>query len=483
MKNIDEIVMRLKKDYNNADDMTYREKIVCKRRLQIIYIDPLTSSDKISDFIVRSLDKINRLNKDKDLLRAITNDIDNFKYKEVKTYEDLFYYLNYGFTIVLIEGEEVALALETKRNLARSISVPQTENSLRGAADAFVEDMHTNLGLIRRRIKDNNLWINSHEIGRYTKTKINVLYINGICKKEYVNLIDKELKKIDIDGITNAGVIKNLIEKENKSIFPTVISTERPDRVCRALLAGKIVILTDTTPFALIIPVCINDLFLAMEDSYSKNINVSMTRVVRYVAFFITILTPALYIAVTTYNQEMLPTQLLIGFVSQRASVPFPAFIEAIIMMAAFEILRECDLRTPTFTTSALSIVGALILGEAAVNAGIVSPIMIIVIAITAVSALLFTEPEVINGVRWYRLLFMIGANFLGIFGVMIIFLYFITKLVSLESFGLPYLYPLTPTSFAGLKNSIIKFPDKSLKNRENALSDNTIKLKKKGAK
>ena len=147
-------------------------------------------------------------------------------------------------------------------------------------------------------------------------------------------------------------------------------------------------------------------------------------------------------------------------------------------MMASFEILRECDLRMPTFSTSALSIVGALILGEAAVNAGIVSPIMIIVIAITAVSALLFTEPEIINGIRWYRLLFMLGANFLGIFGVVAAFIYFIVKLASLESFGFPFLYPLSPTSSVGLKNSFIKFPTKSLTQRETLLSKNKTKLR-----
>lgn len=478
MKDINYIVKRLKRDSNDSDDITYREMWVCKRKVLLVFNEALTGSDKISDFIVRSLDRINRLNSGKSLIQDICNGIDNFKYKKICNYEDLCYYLNYGFTIILVDNEEYALALETKRNLSRSISVPQTENSLRGSADSFVEDLQTNMGLIRRRIKDNNLWVESLELGRYTKTKINVLYVNGICKMKYLDMILKRLKSIDIDGITNSGTIKNLIEKENKSIFPTIISTERPDRVCRALLSGKIVIMTDTTPFALIIPICFNDLFLSIDDAYGKSLNISMTRVVRYVAFLVSILTPSLYIAITTYNQEMLPTQLLIGFVSQRASVPFPAFFEAIIMMAAFEILRECDLRMPTFTTSSLSIVGALILGEAAVNAGIVSPIMIIVIAITAVSGLLFTDPEIINGIRWYRLIFMIGANFLGIFGVMLAFLYFVTKIVSLESFGLPYFYPLSPTSLNGLKNSIIKFPTKKLNHRSKELSDNEVKLK-----
>ena len=478
MENIENIIKRIKKDTNNAEDITYREKTVCKKKVEIIYIESLTGSDKISDFIVRSLDKINKTSKGRDLLKTITNDIDNFKYNELTTYEDICYYLNYGFTIILIEECDTALALETKRDLARSIATPQTENSLRGSMDSFVEDMQTNLGLVRRRIKDNNLWIKSNEIGRCTKTKVNILYINNVCKEEHVNIIEEKLKNIDIDGVVNSGTIKNLIQKENKSIFPTIISTERPDRVSKALLAGKIVIMVDTCPFALIVPISINDLFLAIEDSYSKSINITLTRIVRYTAFFITLLTPALYIAVTTYNQEMLPTELLISFASQRATVPFPAFFEAIIMMASFEILRECDLRLPTFSTSALSIVGALILGEAAVNAGIVSPIMIIVIAITAVSALLFTEPEIINGIRWYRLLFMLGANFLGIFGVVTVFIYFIIKLSSLESFGLPFLYPFSPTSLTGLKNSIIKFPTKLINKREKFFSNNLTRLR-----
>ena len=344
--------------------------------------------------------------------------------------------------------------------------------------DCFVENIQTNIGLIRRRIKSKDLWINSNEIGKYTKTMINIIYINGICKMEYVNLIKKRLKNINIDGITNIGTIKNLIEKENKSLFPTIISTERPDKVSQALLAGKIVIMLDTSPFALIIPISFNDLFLSTEDSYGKSINVSMTRIIRYCAFFITLLTPAIYIAITTYNQEMLPTELFVSFAKQRATVPFPAFFEAIIMLSTFEILRECDLRLPTFTTSALSIVGALVLGEAAVNAGIVSPIMIIVIAITVVSALLFTEPELISAIRWYRLIFMLGANFLGIFGVVCVFIYFITKLVSLDSFGAPYFLPFSPTSISGLKNSIIKLPVRTLRKRDNYISDNSIRLK-----
>ena len=480
MNNIDNIVNKLKKDTNNVDDITYRYKYVCGNKLWIIYNEPLTSSDKISDFVIRSLDRINARYKEtnSNIKEIIINDIDNFKYKEIKSYKEICYYINYGFTVILIEDCDTALVLETKRNLARGISAPQTENALRGAMDSFVEDMQTNIGLIRRRIKNNDLWIKSNEVGKYTKTKVNIFYINGVCKKELVDYVDRLIKKINIDGVISSGVIKNLIEKENKSVFPTIFSTERPDKVCQSLLSGKIVIMVDCSQFALILPIVMNDLFLSTEDGFSKSINITLTRVVRYIAFFVTLLTPGIYLAITTYNQEMLPTELLISFASQRSSVPFPAFVESLIMMLSFEILRECDLRSPTFTTSALSTVGALILGEAAVNAGIVSPVMIIVIAITALSALLFTEPEIVNGIRWYRLLFMIGASLMGIIGVVIAFMYLIIKLCSLHSFGIPYLTPFAPISTTGLKNSIIKFPAKKLDKREKYLSNNITKYR-----
>lgn len=479
MNNIENIVKKLKEETNNSDLYTYRKKIVCNKSTYIIYHDTLTSSDKISDFIIRSLDRINKLyNKKNNLEEVIFNEIDNFKIKKFTSFEEMSYYLNYGFTILLIEGSTTHFALETKRILSRSISSPQTENALRGAMDSFVEDMHTNIGLIKRRIKDNNLWIDSHEIGKHTKTKVNILYMNGICKQELVNRVSTLLKKIDIDGIISSGTIKNLIEKENKSVFPTIFSTERPDKVCRSLLNGRIIILVDCSQFALILPMTLNDLFLSTEDGFGKSINITFTRFVRYLAFFISLFTPAIYLAITTYNQEMLPPELLVSFASQRSSVPFPAFIEALIMAFAFEILRECDLRSPTFAASALSTVGALILGEAAVNAGIVSPIMIIVIAITALSGLLFTEPEMINGLRWYRILFMLGANFMGILGVVFTFIYFIIKMCSLKSFGIPYFAPYSPISITGLKNSIIKFPAKKLDKREKLLSNNITKYK-----
>ena len=254
------------------------------------------------------------------------------------------------------------------------------------------------------------------------------------------------------------------------------MTTERPDKVCDALLQGKTAIVVDNSPFALIVPVFLNDYFISEDDKDAKSMNGSLTRALRYIAFFITLMTPGIYIAITTFNQEMLPLEFLISFASQRSSVPFPAFFEAFLMILSFEILRESDLRIPNVSNSALSIVGALILGEAAVNAGIVSPVMIIVEAVTAISALLFTEPELINAIKWYRLLFMIGATTLGMYGVFIIFIYFLINICAVNSFGKPFMIPYAPISIAGLKNSFVKFPLKNRTKRNKYLTDNIIK-------
>lgn len=470
------IIDKLKKDTNNSSYIVYREKYINNSRIDIIYNETLTDSDKLSDFIFRSLDHIASIYNDKDLLYdVIKNNISNIKIREINGYNDICKYLNNGFVILLIEND-YCLALEVKKNLSRSIDKPMTESTLRGSFDCFTENIETNIGLIKRRIKSNKLWNDDFELGRYTKNKISILSIDGITDMDVKNNVIDKINKIDIDSITDSGTLKKLISKETKTIFPVAMTTERPDKVCDALLEGKTVIIIDNSPFALILPVFLNDYFISQDDKDSKSINNSLTRILRYVAFFITLMTPALYIAITTFNQEMLPLEFLVSFASQRNSVPFPAFFEALLMILSFEILRESDLRIPNVSTSALSIVGALILGEAAVNAGIVSPVMIIVEAVTAISALLFTEPELINAIKWYRLLFMIGATTIGMYGVFIVFIYFLTNLCSINSFGKPYTIPFAPISIAGLKNSFIKFPIKKRTKRNEYLTKNITK-------
>lgn len=469
---MNKIIKLLKKDTNNLENIIYRKKYIGLTKIFIIYNETLVSSDKVSDFIIRSLDNITPFF----VYHKIINNIDNFKYKVLRNYNEIDFYLNSGFTILLIGKHYIAL--ETKKDITRSITSPNTENVIRGPSDAFTENIEINIGLIKRRIKSNNLWIKNYNIGLYTKTNISLIYINTIVKEELINMIDDRLNKINIDGILSSGIIKNLIEKENKSIFPIIMSTERPYMTCKYLLNGNTVILVDNDPFALILPISLNDFFFSEEDEYSGSINTSFSRIIRYICFIISLVTPALYIAMTTYNQEIIPTPLLLSIAGQRENVPFSAFIEAILMIFSFDILRESDLKMPNFANSSLSIVGALILGDAAVSAGIVSPIMIIVVAITSISSLAFSEPELINSLRWYRLIFMLGASFFGIYGIVLVGLYFLITIISTKSFTLPYLSPFAPINLSQLKDSIISYPIKKRKKRNNYLSNNIVKNK-----
>ena len=469
------IINKLKKETNNSSYIIYREKYINNIKIDIIYNETLTDQNKMSDFIYRSLDHIEKNYNKKELLYdVIKNNISNIKIKDINNYQDICKYLNNGFAILLIE-DDYSLALEVKKNLTRSIEKPMTETTIRGSMDAFTENIETNIGLIKKRIKTNSLWNEDLELGKYTQNKISILTIEGITNQEIKNSIINKLNNIEIDSVTDTGTLKHLISKETKTIFPITITTEGPDKVASALLQGKTAIIIDNCPFALIMPVDINDFFLSQDDKDSNYINNSLTRVLRYLAFFITILTPGVYIALTTFNQEMIPLDLLTSFASQRSSVPFPAFFEALLMFISFEILRESDYRIPNISNSALSIVGALILGEAAVNAGIVSPIMIIIVAITAICALVVVEPELANAIKWYRIFFMLGGTTIGIYGIFIVFIIFITNLCSIKSFTKSYTMPYAPLS-EEIKNSIIKFPLLKRNKRNKYLTNNIIR-------
>ena len=469
------IINKLKEETNNSSYIVYREKYINNIKIDIIYNEVLTDQDKMSNFIYRSLDHIEKIYQEKELLYdVIKNNISNIKIKEINNYQDICKYLNNGFVILLIE-DDYSLALEVKKNLTRSIEKPMTETTIRGAMDSFTENIETNIGLIKRRLKTNKLWNEDMELGKYTKNKISILTIKGLTDSKIKDNIINKLNSLEIDGVTDTGTLKHLIENETKTIFPTSITTERPDKVVSSLLRGKTVIIIDNCPFALIMPVDINDFFLSQDDKDSNYINNSLTRILRYLAFSITVLTPGIYIALTTFNQEMIPLELLTSFASQRSTVPFPAFFEALLMFVSFEILRESDYRIPNISNSALSIVGALILGEAAVNAGIVSPIMIIIVAITAISALVVVEPELSNAIKWYRILFMLGGTTIGIFGIFIVFIIFTTNLCSINSYGKSFTMPFTPIN-SDIKNSIIKFPLLKRNKRNKYLTNNIIR-------
>ncbi len=475
--NIDKINNYILESYHHSSDIVTRKINVKETDILCIYLESVASDDKISELLMK---EINTYIKNKiltvNLFDKLKNTIPNSHITVESKLEDCFTKLASGFTCIFIDGDKQYITVETKSKLDRGITESTSESIVRGPKDSFTENNSTNLGLIRKRIKDKNLWYDEIKIGRRTNTKVTIAYINGIANEHIVNNIKEKLNKIDIDGIIDSGNIRDFLI-QNQSIFPEIKSTERPDLACNSLLEGKIIILVENTPFTLILPITLNDFLHASEDYYQKSSNVSFTRILRYISFLITITIPGLYTALTTFNQEIIPDQLLISLAIQRDGVPFSTVFELVIMIITFEILRESDIRLPSTMGAAISIVGALVLGEAAVSAGIVSPIVIIVVAITSICGLLFTDIDFVNAIRWWRFIFIIFSATAGLIGFVIAAVLFINKLASITFDNVCYLAPFSPLYVKSINDSIIKLPNNKLKNRSPYITKNTTKL------
>ncbi|GAB6179067.1 spore germination protein [Desulfotomaculum defluvii] len=364
-----------------------------------------------------------------------------------------------GDVALFIEGYPKALILSCKGYKLRAIPEPVVENSVRGPRDAFIENISVNISLLRKRLVTPNLVVENTKLGKISQTNVAVVYIKGIVSEDLVEEVNKRLSDIEIDIILESGYIEQLIQDHPYSPFPQMLVTERPDKVVGCLAEGRIAILTDNTPFALIVPGQFMSLLQASEDYYYQFYFPTLLRWLRYAAFLVALVLPSLYVAITNYHQEMIPTTLLISIAAARQGVPFPAFIEAILMEVAFEVLREAGIRLPAPVGQAVSIAGALIIGQAAVQANIVSPLMVIVVAFTGIAT--FSVPQYNLGisVRILRFPLMLSAAFLGLFGVMVGLLAILLHLCSLRSFGVPYLSPLAPFNLQALKDTLILAP------------------------
>lgn len=446
-----------------SKDYIYKKIKIDKKELYLIFNEVLCSGDEINESILKRLTLLNHKNFD------LENKLPANNIKIIKK-DEIISYVNKGFAICLTG--EVIFAIEEKQKLERGITTIESELSLNGPKDSFSESFNTNLGLIRRRIKSEDLWWDEVTLGKSTETKVGILYMNNIVDKDLVEKVKARLNLIDIDGIIDSSYLKDNLENNN-SFFPTISSTERPDKVAMSLLEGKVAIIVDMSSYVLILPNFFIDFFHTVDDYYQKSINVTFIRCIRILAFFISIFIPAYYIAVTTYNQNSIFLSLLLLLKAQRTAVPFPAIVEALFMIISFEILRESDLRMSSTTGSAISILGGLILGDAAVSAGIMSPIMIIVIAISSIAGFVFTSIELVNAIRLYRIIFLLLATVLGVYGIYLGAIYLLYKLITLTSFDKPYLAPFSPFIKNEMNDAIYKKDNKGEKTRNPLLTNN----------
>lgn len=478
MKKIENIIENIKIQNDYSSDIKVRSFSYQNKKIFCLYLESVSSGSDINDFILKSIGENIRKNYlSFHLMNKLQNTISNCNMIEIKESE-IFTYMNYGFTIIIASNSPKILALETRKDLSRGITESSSEGIIRGPKDSFTENPSTNQGLIRKRIRDENLIIKENMVGKRTKTKVSIFYIKDIADIQKVNKIMNKIKNIDVDGILDSGNIREFLFEHEHSVFPKVISTERPDLVCSSLLNGKIVIMVENSPYALIIPGLFVDFFKNPEDYYQSPKNVSFTRILRFLSFFITVMTPALYISITTFNIEVLPSTLLYSLYEQKINVPFPTSFEILLLLIIFEILRECDIRIPSAMGTSMSIVGGLVLGDAAVAAGIVAPISIIIVAVTSISGLLFSDIDMINAVRWWRIIFILFSTFLGMIGFFAAITLLVFELSSLNVLDIDYLTPISPFNKIGFKDTFLRPAKNKDMKRPSYLSDkNQTKL------
>lgn len=452
--------------FKDTPDLVERKIKYSFSCVHIYYIETICSSEQINNFVLKNLTNPNGPRRFKDILAG-----PNFKEIDLGRLE---FYLYNGFTALVYKGK--IYVIETKASLDRSVSFPEMEQDLYGAKDALLEDYQKNIGLIKRRLKSSHLKTKEYKLGRFTQTATGVLYVDNITDMSLVKRIDALLNKIDTDSVIDVGELKQFLTMDKGNVFPPTKLTERPDVIVKALLDGKLVIVMDTSPFAIILPAVLADFINPISDKYLYQRNANNLKILRMICFFLTIFTPAFYIAIITYNQETIPASLLTNFITQNEGIPFPATIETFFMIFICEMLRESDIRFPNNFSSSISILGALILGDAAVSANIVSPIMIIITALTFISSMIFSNVELSGAIRIWRFITMIISSFYGLYGVALSFIFFIVSLSSYSSFGLPYTFPVVPFSLPYLKETLYESDIHDNKKRSPYLTKNIRK-------
>ncbi len=479
---MDKLIDEIKIKTGNSKDLIYKSIKINNKTIYLIFSEVLTSGEDINNFILKNISKIIDFKIDitNGLFEFFYNSIPSHNVSKVSNIDEILNKIFNGYVVFIEENNY--FAMEMRASLDRGVSNVVNEISLRGPKDAFTENFNKNLGLLRRRIKCPSLFVKDLEIGKQTKTKVGIAYMNNICKIKNVDLILEKLSSINIDGIIDASYLKDYLSSP-KNLFPTVVSTERVDVASQALLEGKIVIITDNSPYCLILPSFFIDFFHTPDDYYQKEISISFLRIIKLIAFLIACFLPAYYIAITTHNHDAISTNLLLNFISQRQNVPFPALVEALLMTISFEILKESDLRMSSTMGTAVSILGGLILGDALVSAGIVSPIMIIVVATSMISGLIFSSVDLTSAIRFYRIMLMILAASLGLYGIFIGGMFLIIHLVSLKTLEEDYLAPFSPLIEKEQRDAIIKTNSK-VKYRNPLLTDkNKVKGRRKWKK
>ncbi len=455
---------RIRRAFGNSPDLAIRRvKIGAGGRIPalVVHLDAIVDAEMVSSAIMkRIMDKTVNLNDPREVYKGLRDRyIELTGIYEEYNFDKLLGEIADGNTCIMVDGVPKAIVCQVQGYAQRSVSEPPTEATIRGSKEGFIESLSTNLSLLRRKIRNPKFRVEQYTLGKVSRTPVALLYIEGIANTRVTEEARRRLAQIRVDSIQESGQLEELVEDAPLSPFPTLLRTERPDRVTGNLLEGRIAILVDGSPFALIAPATFTMFLTTPEDYFERFYAGTIIRILRYLAFFLSLVFPALYVAVTTFHQELLPTPLILSIAAQRAKIPFPAVVEATLMEIVFEILREAGLRLPKVVGQAVSVIGALVIGEAAMRAGLVSPAMVVVVTLTGISS--FATPAFSLGIsiRLLRFPLMLFASTLGLFGILAGLSAITIHVLSLRSFGVPYTEPLIPLVVQEHKDTVFRVP------------------------
>ena len=443
--------------------------------IYMAYIDAMTGRELMDMTVVRRLFDMDWANlaqdgKDMDLYAALRDrGIATADLSEAETWDDVLYFIHAGDTAVFLEGFSKVIVIATRGFPNRGIQAPETEVVVQGPREAFSEVMRFNTALVRRRIRDTNLKVKQSKLGRRSLTDIALMYMEDIVRPEILQEVERRLEEINIDGISDSGCVEQLIEENWLSPFPQMQLTERPDKAAASILEGRIAIIVDNSPFVILVPVTLNALFQSAEDYYSRWQVVSITRFLRFVGAFLAVALPAIYVAIALYHPAMIPLLMLSRLAEASQAVPFPAVLEIFLLDAAFELLREAGIRLKSASGGTIGIVGGLIIGQAAVEAGLVSPIVVIIVAMTSIATFAIPNISLVYSFRIVKYGLLLAAAGLGFLGLGLGLIFVLVHLASLKSFSFPYLMPFASgeiNNYHELKDSLFRFPLRYLNKR-----------------
>ncbi|WP_019242211.1 MULTISPECIES: spore germination protein [Bacillus] len=466
---LEENIESIKKALGNSDDILVRDLHIQNKKAKLIYLYSLADNVTIQSVL-------------DDLLSSnySIEESSNFNLVKIKSEDDqktIITNLLTGFVLLFLEGQKEPYSFMALRSDGRQVTIPTTENVVRGSHEGYVESLQTNLFLIRKGVVSPNLTIKQLKVGKEAEKTAAIVYLNNVADLDLVNKIEERIKSIDVDSVFSLSVLEAYIEEYSITPFSQTLTTERIDRSAGGLLEGRIVLLLDGNPCASILPISFISFFQSPDDYNLRFLVASFNRIIRFTSFFTAILLPAFYIAIVGFHYEVVPQRIIFTVQKSVESIPYGPLVEAGIVEVFIELIREATLRLPTKIGPTIGIVGGLVIGDAIVKAGLVSNIMVVVVALTAISSFVIPSSEMSATVRILRFPFMFLASILGIYGIVIGIVLLVGHLCKLRPFGVPYLTPFTPLKWKDLKDTIIRAPIFTLNTRPtDSLARNTVR-------